>query len=64
MNIIKVQLKKFEVELLILSIKQYLKDNIKNITDLDKTRLELLLERLELYLDDCIFKANDDVFEV
>ena len=59
MDIIKVQLKRMEVELLVLMIKECLeKDKNKNPHDIQ--RLKLLLERLELYLDN----SKDDIFEL
>lgn len=59
MDIIKIQLKRMEVELLILMIKEFL-EKCKNKNSLDRERLELLLERLELYIDN----SKDDIFEL
>lgn len=59
MDIIKIQLKRMEVELLILMIREFL-EKCKNKNSLDRERLELLLERLELYIDN----SKDDIFEL
>lgn len=59
MDIIKIQLKRMEVELLILMIKEFL-EKCKNKNSLDREDLKLLLERLELYIDN----SKDDIFEL
>ena len=50
LKIVPKKLQRFEVELLTLTIKEYLQNN-KSKTPKEKEELELLLEKLEIYLD-------------
>ena len=59
LKIVPKKLKRFEVELLTLTIKEYLQNN-KSKTPDEKEKLELLLEQLEIYLD----LSNAEEFEL